>query len=75
MNVNANDPQCEPLLQFFECDHLPLNLREVASHFRELAIRMVVNLPKNPERTAGLRKLLESKDCAVRAVLFKESQS
>lgn len=60
------------MLQFFECDHLPLHLREVSSHFRELAIRMVANLPVNAERTAGLRKLLEAKDCAVRALLYKE---
>lgn len=28
-------------------------------------------LPRNPERTAALRKLLEAKDAAVRAVLAK----
>lgn len=72
MNASANDPRHEPMLQFFECDHLPLHLREVSSHFRELAIRMIVNLPRNPERTAGLRKLLESKDCAVRSIIYKE---
>ena len=27
-------------------------------------------LPRNPERTVALRKLLEAKDCAVRAVLY-----
>ena len=32
----------------------------------------VDTLPSNPERTVALRKLLEAKDCAVRALLFKE---
>jgi len=26
----------------------------------------------NPERTTALRKLLEAKDCAVRATIYKE---
>jgi hypothetical protein len=30
-------------------------------------------LPSNSEKTTALRKLLEAKDCAVRAVLFKEA--
>jgi hypothetical protein len=29
-------------------------------------------LPRNPERTVALRKLLEAKDAAVRAVLLKK---
>lgn len=28
-------------------------------------------LPRNPERTVALRKLLEAKDAAVRALIFK----
>jgi hypothetical protein len=34
---------------------------------------MVDKLPRNPERSAGLRKLLEAKDCAVRAQLFVDN--
>lgn len=30
-------------------------------------------LPRNPERTVALRKLLEAKDAAVRARLAKDS--
>lgn len=62
----------EPMLQWFECSHLPENLREVVGPFAALAYAMVATLPRNPERTAGLRKLLEAKDCAVRAKLYKE---
>ena len=61
------------LLQFFEYNHLPLHLRMVSAPFHELAHRLVETLPSNPERTVALRKLLEAKDCAVRALLYKES--
>lgn len=63
----------EPLLQFFAYDHLPQELREVSSPFADLAQAIVTSLPRNPERTVALRKLLEAKDCAVRARLFKDS--
>jgi ferritin-like protein len=59
------------LIQFFAYEHLPYHLRIVSAHFGELAKVMDNNLPDNQEKTAALRKLLEAKDCAVRAVLFK----
>jgi len=31
----------------------------------------VTTLPRNQERTVALRKLLEAKDCAVRAAVFR----
>jgi hypothetical protein len=61
----------EPLLQFFAYEHLPEHLRAVSAPFSELATHIADRLPRNPERTVALRKLLEAKDCAVRAVLFK----
>ena len=64
----------EPMLQFFAYDHLPDRLKEVSKPFGDLAQWMAGNLPRNPERTAGLRKLLEAKDCAVRARLYKDAQ-
>lgn len=39
--------------------------------FGELAVKLCQTLPRNPERTVALRKLLEAKDCAIRALLFK----
>lgn len=59
------------MLQFFAYAHLPPHLQAISAPFREVAQNMVDTLPMNPERTAGLRKLLEAKDCAVRAILFK----
>ncbi len=59
------------LLQFFRYEHLPEPLQAASKPFAELANRLVETLPSNPERTVALRKLLEAKDCAVRALLFR----
>ena len=62
----------EPILQFFECDHLPESLHKVSAPFCELARAIVcpaTGLPRNAERTVALRKLLEAKDAAVRAAI------
>ena len=61
----------EYLIQFFAYAHLPEHLQAVSRPFGELAAKIVETLPRNPERTVALRKLLEAKDCAVRALLFK----
>lgn len=60
------------MLQFFAYEHLPPHLQEISKPFGDLARQICETLPANPERTAGLRKLLESKDCVVRAKLYKE---
>lgn len=65
------EPQ-EHILQYFAYDHLPKHLQDVSRPFGHLAAGIVETLPRNPERTAALRKLLESKDAAVRALLAKE---
>lgn len=59
------------MMQFFAYDHLPEHLKAVSKPFGELAQKVVDELPSNPERTVALRKLLEAKDCAVRALLYK----
>jgi len=58
----------EFLMQFFSYAHLPEKLQAVSKPFGELAA-VVMELPRNPERTVALRKLLEAKDCAVRALV------
>lgn len=57
--------------QFFAYDHLREELRPISQASAELAQTMVDNLPDGPELSAGLRKLLEAKDCFVRAALAK----
>jgi hypothetical protein len=61
----------EPILQFFAYQHLPEGLQAASKPFHDLAHQLVTNLPRNPERTVALRKLLEAKDAAVRAKVFK----
>lgn len=58
------------LLQFFSYEHLPTNLRAVSKPFCILAHNLVDKMESNPELTTALRKLMEAKDCAVRAELF-----
>ena len=60
------------MLQFFTYEHLKPELQTTSRVFSELAHYIVEELPQNPERTVALRKLLEAKDCAVRAKLYKE---
>jgi hypothetical protein len=60
----------DPLLQFFAYEHLRLDLQAISQPFGDLARQIVGLLPRNPERTVALRKLLEAKDCAVRASLW-----
>lgn len=77
------DEKPEHIMQFFAYEHLPAHLQEVSRPFAILARALVTldeapsahtppRLPRNPERTVALRKLLEAKDAAVRALLAKE---
>lgn len=67
---NPSEKQVEHyLMQFFRYSHLPTHLQQISKEFCELA-KLVCQLPANPETTTSLRKLLEAKDCAVRAKLF-----
>lgn len=69
--LTANAAPTDRMLQFFTWSHLPPHLQAVSEPFGVLANRIVDTLPSNPERTVALRKLLEAKDCAVRALLYK----
>lgn len=61
----------DPILQFFSYSHLPAPLASVSEVFYQAAMKVVQMTPRNPERTVALRKLLEAKDCAVRAYIYK----
>lgn len=67
---NTPQPQSEePILKYFVYGHLPVNLQVMSKPFADLARMIHDNLPRTPERSVALRKLLESKDAAVRASL------
>jgi len=60
----------ETLLGFFTYDHIPPGrLRETSKRFHDLAHALAETVPHSAELTVSLRKLLESKDCGVRAML------
>lgn len=58
------------VLRYFRFEHLKAGLgREIASYYADMATRLAERLPEDPETTVAIRKLLESKDAAVRAAL------
>jgi len=59
----------DPVLRFFHYTHLPPTLRDASRPFCGLARHIIDGTPRNAERTVALRKLLEAKDAAVRAML------
>jgi hypothetical protein len=56
-------------MKYFRYSHLPPELQTVSQPIGDLAMALDVMLPDGPEKSAGLRKLLEAKDCMVRAKL------
>ncbi|MEU2180121.1 hypothetical protein [Streptomyces thermolilacinus] len=63
-------PSVTAILKHFAYDHLPPRLRDVSRRFHDLAHDLADDEQMDvPELTVALRKLLESKDCAVRAAL------
>lgn len=61
-------PATAAILQYFTYEHLPPHLQSVSKPFAELA-KVLAQQLDGPEVTVGLRKLLEAKDCMVRAAL------
>lgn len=59
------------LLRFFDARHLPPHLKAASMPFASAAATIALRFghAQHPELTVALRKLLEAKDCAVRAVL------
>lgn len=62
-------PATQQVLKYFNYEHLPDHLKEISRPLCRLAYEMAFQLPESPEVTVGLRKLLEAKDCFVRAKL------
>jgi hypothetical protein len=69
MNLVDRHPATQQIARFFEFGHLAEPQRSVSGSCYLLAERMIGALPDGPELTTGLRKLLEAKDCFVRASL------
>ena len=56
-------------IQYFMYDHLQPSLQGVSKSIGDLAMELERSIPDGPEKSAGMRKLLEAKDCFVRASL------
>jgi hypothetical protein len=69
VTLPGRHPGTAHLARYFAYDHLPEHLQAVSRPCGDVAALMIAALPDGPELTAGLRKLLEAKDCFVRAAL------
>lgn len=65
ISMNAQDD----ILRFFRFKHLAETQAGVSMRFANMAIYVVNNVTRSPERTVTLRKLLEAKDAAVRCTI------
>jgi hypothetical protein len=70
--VKQLHPSIAHFLPLFGYLHLPEHLQAVSKPFCDLAHDLAFRLD-GPEASACLRKLLEAKDCAVRAALPPEA--
>lgn len=69
MKVKDRDAEIVNIVKFFAYKHLSEDLQPTSQQFYDLAANMVNDLPDSGELAAGLRKLLEAKDCFVRAAV------
>lgn len=59
-----------PIVKYFENDHLAEgDIKDVSNLYKEFAFKLDALLKPSPESTVAIRKLLESKDSAVRSAL------
>ena len=65
----------DPILQFFEYHDLPVRHHTIARQYYVLVHYIAETTPRNPERTVAYRKLLESRDAALRALDFEQPEA
>lgn len=63
-------PATVEVLKGFRVEHLRGDPQGVVLDYLDLIERLLERLPDGPEGTVALRKLLESKDSAVRAAVY-----
>ena len=75
INAVVPDPSTENkphhLMQYFQYSHLPEWLQGASKGFHDLAAKLDESLPPCDQKDKALQKLIEAKDCAVRAMLVK----
>lgn len=68
-------PSVAEKLNFFECGHLPEPLFTVSNLVRIMAHEMFNIIEDDPQLALGLQKLIEAKDCFVRAKLVEVNKA
>lgn len=67
----ARHRSVEEKLPLFNYDHLPLDIQESSKIVHDAMIQIINEIPSdNSQLTIGLQKLLEAKDCFVRAKMM-----
>lgn len=69
MKLVDRHPATSQIARYFDFEHLPPKLQAISKPCHDLAAEMIEQLPDSNELFMGLRKLLEAKDCFVRAAL------
>ncbi len=73
-DLSDRHPSTQQIARYFTFDHLRHpRVRAVSEESHDLAALMIAALSDGPELTTGLRKLLEAKDCFVRAAVDQET--
>jgi hypothetical protein len=63
------------MLRWFAYKHLPEEMHRIATTFDAMAQWMVEVIPASDEATVAMRKLLESRDAAIRAATRGKEQA
>jgi hypothetical protein len=75
IDLTGRHPSTVHIAQFFSFGHLTHpRAREVAEAFHDFTANVIGTIADSPELTVALRKLLESKDAAVRSVVFSDNE-
>lgn len=74
VSAEGRHPSTQQIARWFTFDHLEENRRPPSMACSELAQEMIDTLTDGPELVAGLRKLLEAKDCFVRQAISARSE-
>ena len=72
-DISYGHPAVDDLMMWFKYDHLPEHLQKASEPLAHIAHAMALEYGESGrEAVAGLRKLLEAKDCFVRAAIVKK---
>ena len=69
IDTTGRHPSTQQIARWFGYRHLQGDPRAVSAEIFEVAEWLTGKLPDSPELVAGLRHLLEAKDCFVRAAI------